>query len=169
MKQHQRTGIVSEAEMKRSGVIPPLSRLKKGPVAIVECIENIPCNPCVYACPRKAISMKGGLTGTPKVDFDKCNGCTSCVARCPGLAIFVVNYAYSETRATVALPYELLPKPKQGQRVAALDRTGKKVCTGEVIKVWDTKALDRCAVVTVAIPKKYWNKVRNIKVRHRKG
>ncbi len=164
MKQYQRTGVVSERELKRLGVIPPLARLRKGPVAIVECIENIPCNPCIYACRRKAITIKGGLTGLPQVDFEKCNGCTLCIARCPGLAIFVVNYAYSETDATVALPYELLPRPKKGRRVAALDRAGERVCSGKVVRVLDTKALDRCAVVTVAVPKKYWNRVRSIRV-----
>ncbi len=168
MKQHQRTGVASERELKKHGVIPLLSRLKKGPVVIVECIENIPCNPCAYACPREAITIEGDLTGLPKVDFDKCNGCTMCIARCPGLAIFVVDYVYSKIHATVALPYEFLPRPKKGDRVAGLDRSGKRVCDAKVIKVLDSKAFDRCAVVTVAVPRKYWDKVRSIRVAQRK-
>lgn len=131
---------------------------------MVECIENIPCNPCAYVCPRKAITIEGGLTATPKVDFDKCNGCTLCIAKCPGLAIFVVNTNYSKTEATVTLPYEMLPRPKSGQKVAGLNRSGKWVCTALVVKVIDTKAQDHCAVVTVAVPKRLWNEVRNIRV-----
>ncbi len=134
----------------------------------VECIENIPCNPCAYACPRQAITIAGSLTDTPAVDFDKCNGCTLCIAKCPGLAIFVVHKGYSKTEATVTLPYELLPRPTVGTSVACLNRAGRAVCKGKVVKVLDTKALNRCAVVTVAVPKRYWNAVRNIRV-GRKG
>ncbi len=135
---------------------------------MVECIENIPCNPCAYACPRKAITIAGELTDTPAVDFAKCNGCTLCIARCPGLAIFVVHRDYSKTEAAVTIPYELLPRPVVGERVACLDRAGREVGKGKVVKVLDAKALNRCAVVTVAVPKRYWNTVRSIRV-DRKG
>lgn len=133
-------------------------------MVVVECVENIPCDPCAGACPRKAITIAGGLTDLPRVDFGKCNGCTLCIARCPGLAIFVVNYNYSKTEATVTLPYELLPRPAVGDTVDALDRSGRKVAAGKVMKVLDGKALDRCAVVTVAVPKRLWNEVRSIRV-----
>ncbi|MBN2465298.1 hypothetical protein JXD38_06715, partial [candidate division WOR-3 bacterium] len=66
--------------------------------------------------------------------------------------------------ATVTLPYELLPRPAVGVRVACLDRAGREVCRGKVVKVLDTKALNRCAVVTVAVPKRYWNTVRSIRM-----
>jgi hypothetical protein len=36
------------------------------------------------------------------------------------------------------------------------------------VKVLDTRALNRCAVVTVALPKRFWNTVRSIRV-GRKG
>ncbi len=131
----------------------------------MECVEHIPCNPCASACPRQAITITGGLTELPRVDFEKCNGCTVCIARCPGLAIFVVNYNYSKTEATVTLPYEMLPRPVVGDKVEALDRSGRNVALGRVVRVQDTKAQDRCAVVTVAVPKHLWNKVRSIRVR----
>lgn len=150
------------------GVVPPEDRLAAGPVVMVECIENIPCNPCAFACPRKAITINGELTDTPKVDFSKCNGCTLCIAKCPGLAIFVVHRDFSKTEATVAIPYELLPRPEIGSSVEGLDRSGRAMCRGRVVKVLDTKAMNRCAVVTVAVPKRYWNTVRSIRVR-RKG
>ncbi len=159
---YQRTGVLTAAEAAKLGQVPGAARLKQGPVVTIECVERIPCNPCTAACPRKAITISGGLVELPKVDFDKCNGCTMCIARCPGLAIFVVNYNHSKTEATVTLPYELLPRPVKGQRVAALDRSGRKVATGTVVRVLDAPALDRCAVVTVAVPKKLWNVVRSI-------
>jgi len=165
---HQLSGVLSLKELSAAVALPSKERLAAGPVVMVECIENIPCNPCAYACPRKAITIAGELTDTPKVDFSKCNGCTLCVSKCPGLAIFVVNRDYSKTAATVTMPYELLPRPENGARVVCLDRAGREVCSGKVVKVLDTQALDRCAVVTVAVPKRFWNTVRSIRV-GRKG
>ncbi len=166
---YQRTGVLSKFELKRRGLIPSLERLRSGPVVIVECVENIPCNPCADACPRRAITIEGALTETPRVDFSRCNGCGICVTRCPGLAIFVVNYAYSETEATVSLPYELLPRPEVGERVVAVNRRGEKVCAARVVKVLDSKIQNRCAIVTVAIPKRFWNDVRGIVLKRKGG
>lgn len=160
----RRTGVVSEADLRRRDTVPAPDRLARGPVAVVECVENIPCNPCVYACPRKAIVIKGELTNQPQVDFSKCNGCAVCVARCPGLAIFVVDRTFTRTEAAVTMPYELLPRPAVGDRVGLLDRRGVGVGTGRVTRVLEARALDRCAVVTVAVPKRLWNTVRNIRV-----
>jgi len=164
---HQRSGVLSPKELAARVAAPTKERLAAGPVVVVECIENIPCNPCAYACPRKAITIEGELTDTPKVDFSKCNGCTLCISKCPGLAIFVVHKDYSKTEATVTMPYELLPRPVTGARVACLDRAGRVACNGKVVKVLDTKALNRCAVVTVAVPKRYWNTVRSIRIGQR--
>ncbi|MBM3315129.1 4Fe-4S ferredoxin [candidate division WOR-3 bacterium] len=162
---HRRTGVLAEAGLRRRVGVPSPQRLRLGPVVVVECVERIPCNPCAYACPRGAITLEGELTNLPKVDFSKCNGCTMCIARCPGLAIFVVDATHSREKATVALPYEMLPRPRVGQRVAVLDRAGRPVGTGRVVKVLDARALDRCAVVTVAVPKRLWNRVRGLRVR----
>jgi Fe-S-cluster-containing hydrogenase component 2 len=162
---HQRSGVLSSGYLVARGALPSKERLAAGPVVVVECIENIPCNPCAYACPRKAIAIEGELTDTPRVDFSKCNGCTLCIAKCPGLAIFVVHKGFSKTEATVTLPYELLPRPLVGASVACLDRAGRAVCKGKIVKVLDTKALNRCAVVTVAVPTRYWNTVRSIRVK----
>jgi uncharacterized protein YhfF len=88
-----------------------------------------------------------------------------CIAKCPGLAIFVVNRDYSKTHSTVTIPYELLPRPTVGSRVGLLDRSGAPVGTGEVLKVLDSRAQNRCAVVTVRVPRRHWNNVRGIRVR----
>jgi len=163
---HQRSGVLSPKELDARGAIPTKERLAAGPVVMVECIENIPCNPCASACPKQAITIEGELTDVPKVDFSKCSGCGLCISKCPGLAIFVVHRDFSKTEATVTIPYELLPRPQTGATVACLDRAGRAVCRGRVVKVLDTKAQNRCAVVTVAVPKRYWNVVRGIR---RKG
>jgi len=164
IRRYQRSGVLTVADLKAKGLMPPKSRLSQGPVVVVECVENIPCNPCAYACPRKAITIEGNLTNRPKVDFSKCNGCAVCVAKCPGLAIFVVDSTFSKTEATVTLPYELLPRPKPGDRVWTLSRSGRRLCRARVVRVLDGKGLDRCAVVTVAVPKRLGNEVRSIRV-----
>ena len=34
-----------------------LDRIRKGPVAVIECYEEIPCDPCRTSCPKKAITL----------------------------------------------------------------------------------------------------------------
>jgi len=161
---YEKTGILSSADLKRLNLLPSNQRLNKGPVVVVECVQEIPCDPCAEACPKKAITIEGNITNIPKVNFELCNGCTLCISCCPGLAIFVVNKNYNEKEAALTLPYEFIPLPEKGEVVSGLDRTGKKVCRARVEKVLTSKAFDHCAVITIAIPKKYWNTVRSIKL-----
>ncbi|MCX8014660.1 MAG: 4Fe-4S binding protein, partial [candidate division WOR-3 bacterium] len=157
---YQKTGVLSESDLKRLKLLPSKDRFDKGPVVVVECIEKIPCNPCADACPKKAITIEKSIIEIPSVDFDTCNGCGLCIARCPGLAIFVINKNYNEKEASISLPYEFLPRPQKGETVLALDRQGKVVSNARVEKVLDTKIIDRWAVITIAVPKKYYNTVR---------
>lgn len=161
---YRRSGVLTERDLRHHGLLPTLVRLKTGPVAIVECIEAIPCDPCTHACPRHAITITGGLANPPRIDFDRCSGCGLCVAKCPGLAIFVVDLNYSRKEATVTLPYEMLPRPETGQRVTALDRSGRPICPARVVRVLESPGLDRCAVVTIALPKRFWNRARGIRI-----
>jgi Fe-S-cluster-containing hydrogenase component 2 len=156
--------VLGGTELRSRVLLPGSERLHKGPVVIVECVENIPCDPCAHACPRKAITIADGLTNTPRVDFTKCNGCALCVARCPGLAVFVVHRDHTRTEAAVTMPYELLPRPMKGDTVDLLNRSGTKVGRGRVTRVLDTPAHDRCAVVTVTVPKRLWNAVRHVRL-----
>ena len=83
-------------------VLPEPGRLKQGPVAVIECFQQIPCNPCAEACPRGAITMPGSISERPLFDEAKCNGCGLCVTRCPGLAIFVIDYDWSPVAALLS-------------------------------------------------------------------
>ena len=89
-------------------VCPTDERLSRGPVVIVECVENIPCNPCVAACPKGAITIEGDINGIPVVDFETCDGCGICLSACPGLAIFGVDLSGVDTRGYLALIYAAL-------------------------------------------------------------
>jgi len=163
-----RTGVPSDRDVAR--VTPPGEALSKGPKAIVECYERIPCNPCATSCKTGAIAPFDDINDLPRFDPDKCNGCGACIARCPGLAIFVVDLTYSESEALVKLPYEFLPLPEKGEKVRALSRAGEDLGEARVVRVQSAKALDHCAVVWLAVPKELAGDVRFFRVtRERTG
>ena len=155
-------GIVTIEELQ--ACLPPESRYEKGPVAIIECLQDIPCDPCVSACPVKAIEMKEGITNRPRLDFEKCTGCGACVPKCPGLAIFIINKSSKSDKAALTMSYELLPLPEKDQEVMALDRCGKDVCRAKVIRVLNPPAFDKTATVTIEIPKDKVHDIRGLKV-----
>ncbi|KPJ49449.1 4Fe-4S ferredoxin [candidate division TA06 bacterium DG_26] len=159
----EKTGIPTQEDLER--ISPCKDRFRKGGCAVLECFQEIPCDPCVDACPRGAIRIEGNINNIPVLDFDKCNGCGLCVSRCPGIAIFVVNWNYSEKEGLVMIPYEFLPLPKKGDIVDGLDRTGRKVCDARVVRVLNREAQDRTAIISLAVPKEYVMRVRNIRMR----
>ena len=147
--------------------LPAPERMAKGPVAVIECVQDIPCNPCEEACPVRAITVGLPITSLPVLDAAKCIGCGVCIARCPGLAIFVVDGSRPGDEGTIQLPYEAWPLPEPGESVHALDRAGRRVGTGTVEKVLSAKAQDHTAVVTVRVSKQLLNTVRAISVEGR--
>lgn len=151
------TGILTYEELEEKGLLPSMERLTKGPIAIAECPEEIPCNICVSACPFKAIEMKK-IYDLPRIDPNKCIGCGVCVPQCPGLAIFVVDLSKPD-KALITLPYELLPRPEKGLKVKLLSREGKVVGEGVIVKAWQ---YDKTWAVTVEVPRDKWFEVRAI-------
>ncbi|KUO71181.1 MAG: pyridine nucleotide-disulfide oxidoreductase [Desulfosporosinus sp. BRH_c37] len=142
-------GYVEESEIllfpgvaKRSGVHP-----------VIECTQNIPCNPCQDACPKKCIKIGDKITSLPAIDTEReCSGCGMCVASCPGQAIFLVNEEYEPGFASITIPYEFLPLPVAGDKGKALDRSGKDVCSAEVTTVRVAKAFDHTNLLTIKVP-----------------
>lgn len=154
MKGYEQTGVISINDLR----LPSKKQLKKG-VAVIECVQRIPCDPCVDACPVKAISMND-INDPPVIDYDRCTGCGTCIAVCPGLAIFLVKIQGDV--AFISLPYEFLPLPEVGEKVEMLDREGKKRGEAEVVKV---KKIGKTAVITIAADKNLAMEVRNIRVK----
>lgn len=158
----EKTGIASVEQVENS--FPSMERLNKGPVAIIECFQRIPCNPCATSCKRGAIVPFEDINDLPNLQHDQCNGCSLCVFNCPGLAIMVVDYTYSDQKASFKIPYEFLPLPQKGDIIKGLDRKGDVICDVEVLNVLKTKAMDRTPVITVAVDKEFLKTFRNIKV-----
>ena len=58
----------------------PDSKYLIKPIAIAECYEEIPCNPCATSCPFDAIIM---VDNFPLINPDLCVSCGTCVRTCP--------------------------------------------------------------------------------------
>ncbi len=110
----------------------PLLQIKKpreeaGVMPIFHCRQEVPCNPCVTACPEGAIKTeRDEITGLPYIiDVSMCKGCLNCVFVCPGLATTLVDFRKDEKQPTVTLPYEIWrEKVEVGEKVAVTDVDG---------------------------------------------
>lgn len=142
-------GYVADSEIER---YPGVKKIK-GIHPVIECTQNIPCNPCQDACPKGCIRVGSDITSLPVVDENTpCIGCGMCVASCSGQAIFLVNEDVGNGMATVTMPYEFLPLPKEGDKGVALDRSGKVVCEAEVVSIRSAKAFDHTNLLTIQVP-----------------
>lgn len=157
----EKTGVPDSRQIQDG--TPTAERFRKGPVAVVECFQSIPCDPCRYACKQGAISEFEDINDTPIIDHELCNGCGACISQCPGLAIFVIDATFSEKEGLVKIPYEYSPLPIKGETVTALDREGNEACQANVIRVQNSKTQDRTPIVWLAVPHHYLTEVRSLR------
>ncbi|MBS3765155.1 4Fe-4S binding protein [Candidatus Bipolaricaulota bacterium] len=141
--------------------VPSKERLKEGAIAVIECPQKIPCDPCSQNCPIGAINMSG-INGIPEVDYEKCTGCSICAQYCPGLAIFLLDCT-PDQGCNLTLPYEF-SLPEIGEEVDGLNRKGEVVATGVVQNtITQEESAGDTSTVTVRIPEANVNGVRNIR------
>jgi Fe-S-cluster-containing hydrogenase component 2 len=155
-------GIIRLEDLASFNLVPPTRRLlEKRPAAMIECIQEIPCNSCAIACKLGAIQMET-VNDIPRVDYDKCTGCMACAMVCPGLAVFLLRAA--DGRGHITMPYEFLPIARVGEEVAMLNRAGKVLGKGKVERVLPPERNDGTALVTVDVPEEWLLEARAIKV-----
>ena len=154
MKKYEQDGVLTLDDL----VLPSDKQLEKG-VAFIECVQEIPCNPCVDACPFGAISMKD-INAPPVVDYDKCTACGQCVDICPGLAIFVIKVV--DDKVLITLPYEFYPVPEIDDSAQALDRKGETVGVAIVRKI---RKKNKTMIITIESSKNLAMEIRNIRVK----
>jgi len=159
----KKTGAPSLEELHKSPGFPAEKVMKKGPLAFIECIENIPCNPCETACPKGAIKVGQPIINLPVLDTGKCMGCGLCIAACPGLAIYVKDYTYSADEALITFPFEYYPLPSVGDSVTMVNRYGEPVCSGKITRVNCAERNNKTPVITASFPKEYFDEVISIK------
>ncbi len=139
---------------------PSDERLSLRAAAVIECCQEIPCNPCMEYCPVGAIQVAGNINAVPTIDFEQCSGCGICLGFCPGLAIFMVDL--SKEYGVVTIPYELEP-PAPGEKVELLDRAGNVVGQGEIEKVKKLKQHDRTLSISLKMEKELVKIVRGFR------
>jgi len=131
----------------------PSEELLVKPKAIVECFQEIPCNPCSTSCPFGAIVIGDDINKMPQINHDICTGCGSCVYSCPGLAIMIAQVRGE--RAVFKVPYEFLPVPKKGDIWLGINRKGDIICDALIENILKNGKTDRTVVITASVPKKY--------------
>ena len=141
---------------------PSRDRINKGPVAIIECEQEIPCNPCENSCPNKAIEIGLPITKLPVLTEERCTGCGVCVYECPGQAIFILDMTYSEKTALVGFPYEYFPLPSEGEQVKVVNRNGVVIGDGIVRKIHYPAFANKTYAIYVEVDKKIGEEVRSI-------
>lgn len=142
-------GFVADSEVER---YPGITH-QKGIHPVIECTQNIPCNPCQDACPKGCIRIGEKITSLPAVEEkNACVGCGMCVASCSGQAIFLVREDVEPGFGEVTIPYEFLPIPNVGDKGMALGRDGREVCPCEVTKVSSSPAFDYTNLLTIKVP-----------------
>jgi len=138
---------------------------KKAPkiYPVIECTQNIPCDPCGSCCPAGCILVdEAKITALPAIDEAKeCAGCGLCVASCSGQAIFLLEKTGAACQIT--LPLEFLPLPVEGAKGAGLGRRGQRLCDAEVVAVKTGKAFDKTNLLTIKVPAQFAMDVRFFK------
>ena len=158
------TGAPSLEELCSAGMLPSLADYGDKGCVCIECVEEIPCNPCETSCPQRALSVGVPITNLPVIDRGKCSLCGLCIPACPGLAITIKSVQGDKAR--IRFPWEYLPLPVAGQEVEMVDRSGQVLCPGRIIAVVNPARNNKTAVVTAEFPGEFVEDIVSIRRNH---
>ncbi len=158
-------GLDPEVTGEESGFFDSWEAAEDGPVAVLDCRQRIPCNPCEEACPTGAIRVGPDICAVPRLDARACNGCGRCVALCPGMAVFLLDRRGGGGYAEVTVPYEMDGRPEAGEEVQVVDGEGKAFARGKITKARALGGRAPTFLVTVRVPEEVALKVRGVRFR----
>ena len=130
---------------------------KRGDVyPVVRCVQEIPCNPCIEACPINSLEIAGGnIMLQPEFHGPQCVGCAQCVAACPGLAIVLVDERAdpSHRTALITMPWEFSEGViRPGDHVRTVGFEAEAIGAGVVKAVKRSPSQNRRRLVLVEVP-----------------
>ena len=132
---------------------------------VIRCVQEIPCNPCVEACPKGWVRLESeSIMSLPHWE-QECVGCLKCAVVCPGLAITVVDRRFdaSGKTAQVWVPWEIDDsRVSVGKEVRLTGFEGKEVGSGIVRHIRSLKWMDKRKMVQVEVEANLATKVAGI-------
>lgn len=136
---------------------------------VIRCVQEIPCNPCVEACPKGWVRLENeSITSLPRWQ-DECVGCLKCAVVCPGLAITVVDRRFDPTGRTaqVWVPWEIDDdQVKVGKPVSLTGFEGESVGLGIIRHIRTLKWMDKRRMVQIEVDSKLATKVAGIRIQN---
>jgi len=141
---------------------------KQGVFPVFHCIQEIPCDPCVYLCPLGLIEIDGlDIRNLPVFqEVEKtCSGCANCVAGCPGLAITLVDYRKNKETPLISIPFEFNQGMINVGDLAAVQNTeGITLAKVPVIEIIGKKSFNATRLIKVSASKLIAEKIAGYKI-----
>lgn len=150
--------------------INPISQPLTTMFPVFHCIQEIPCDPCIAACPLGLIKIdQEDIRNLPYYQAieNGCSGCMRCVATCPGHAITLIDLRSEGELAHVSLSYEFNQGVVEiGEMVTLLDIDGNELCNAQVINIVEKKAFQSTKLITVQVEKELVMRVAGYRINH---
>ena len=84
-------------QRRRAAKVIPSQEILNKKLWLLECFQNIPCDPCAHACPYDAILPFTDIYNLPLVDYDKYRLWTMYFIL-PRATIFIIDMNYSSEK-----------------------------------------------------------------------
>jgi len=132
---------------------------------VIRCVEEIPCDPCVYSCPEYSIKLRGDSILDLPVFGGKCVGCMKCVSACPALAITLIRPSAVGGKANVVIPFELDEELlAEGKEVVTTGMEGNTLGKGKIVKYRRSTMDKKRILITLEVPNKTAQDVAGIQI-----